>query len=526
MDQLEEFESQQGKYYNSIEDILHDMTQAEDVGLPWIYFIKVFENAFETYRISIDDSMPGIEKLKEINIGYYNAVISFANEVNTVFGNAIAPKLYNKLIALSLIMKRVGDFVTSPKCNKELKSFNDSIMFLQKAKKRGNQPNEFYTAMSVIFMWEDLKIKYEYKKKDRRDKQKAEDEVKIWMDVLRNFFLKKIIEIVKMVYRGSEIIPIEKKIKIEKKDVYYHIKGNKIVSSYPLDFFDDLGRAKTVILTGDKGSGKTIGSFSTIESAIEQKYAVVVFGEDTRKEFRWASFPMSSESKKTYDILLSQGRRPKGLPIKIFRKNPNPDYPIEHDVSNFKGTISEWNKMHGVYVFENDLRRIMEKFGDWRGKDKKKKVICVLNEAGEFVPVTASGEKWKFVEYVKFWFTHIRGWKVPVLMNTQWMKKLDKNARQADVIITSYLSNIDDRKLIAVTTGNDKKAYILGDQELKPNNYFVMFDRGKIAKIKFLMTRCMPESSTSKTLDELFAEKVKNSLGKERKEGVKNIFSD
>jgi len=152
MNQIDEFEREdQAQYYNSIEDIFHDMTQAEDVGLPWIYFIKLYENAFETFRIDIRTRMPGIQSFIAEKPEYYKAVLKFEEEVTKTFGTAFSPELYNKLIALSMLMLKVGEFVTSPKCKKDLKSFNDSIMFLQKAKKKYNPPIEFYTAMAVIF---------------------------------------------------------------------------------------------------------------------------------------------------------------------------------------------------------------------------------------------------------------------------------------------------------------------------------------------------------------------------------------
>jgi len=517
----EQFSEMEGpgrdRYYNSIEDIFQDMTQAEDVGLPWVYFIKLYENAFETVRIDIHSNLPGMDALKSDRPEYYDAVLKFEEEANAALGPAMSPELYNKLITLSMLTQKVAEFVTSPKCRKELKSFKDSIMFLHKAKAHTKPPLEFYTAMAVIFLWEDLKIKYEYRKKSAKDKEKAKLEVKMWMDVLRMFFLKKVVEIVNMIYRKGERPVIQTMIKVNPTDVYFHIRKNGTMSPYAMKFFDDEGRAMTIILTGDKRSGKTIGWLKIIESALNQGYTVFIFGKDTRLELRWANFPISKSVESLYDLVVGQGQMPRGLPIKIYTDNP--EYPIERDASKFGRTSYQWNRITGVNVFESDLLRIMKSFGRWRSRDKSKKIVAMFNEMHEFIPATPRKGEWEFVQEVKRMFTHIGGWRCPVVGTTQYVNKIDANARQIDVIISSYLTNLKDRKAIANIANDRRYAVWLGDQTLKPNNYFWMFHENRAAKIRFILPRCMPESSTERTLDELFAEVSPNGPDKGENEG-------
>lgn len=499
------------EYYNSIEDIFQDMTNA--LGLPWIYFIKLYENAFETYRFNINEDSGGIKDIfdmfKSEHPGYFDAIIRFNDEINDILGDSISPEFYNKLMALAFVMPKVSDFIKNDK-SKQLKSFNDSIIFLNKIKDRFKNkaiPMDFYTNFSVIVMMEDLKIKYEYKKHSKESKMKAKEEVKKWMDVLRNLFLMAIINIVQML-KTKKYKSRDKKIKISETHSYYHIKGDRISKAYKIDFFDELNRAMTILILGDKRCGKTIGWLKVMESAIEQGYTIFVFGKDTRLEMRWASFPMDDSvvkpenGKSLYDKLIEQGQEPRGLPIKIY--NNNPEYPIEYDISDFGGTPDEWESQSGIVVFEDDLIRISKSFGEWRSRNKTKKIIAMLNEMHEFIPSMPKKGKWGLTQDVKDVFTHIGGWRCPLIGTTQRVSLIDSSARQIDIIIASYHSNIKDRKAIADIIGDKRIAHYMDSKVLKKNNHFWMFKGDEKAKIKFIIPRCMPESSGVSDLDEMF----------------------
>lgn len=513
--EFERFEDrfEKDKYYNSIEDIFKDMTEA--LGLPWVYFIKLFENAFETYRINIYQETGAIKLLKKTKPEYYEAVLKFDKEVRDTFKitesslGIIPIELYNKMIALSLVMLKVAEFITSEKCEKKLKSFSDSIMFLHKAQKRFNLPADFYTSLSVIFMMEDLRIKYEYRIKSKKDKKLVKKDIKEKMDILKSFFLKKFVEIINMVYTSKErgMLKTTKKFKIKTDHVFYQVKGDMLERTYNIPFLSDDGRVLTIIFTGDKRCGKTIGWLRTIESALNQGYTVIIFGKDLRLELRWANFPIHREetTRNLYDLLIEQKQQPQGIPVKIYKRDP--EYPIERDVNEFGGKAGDWNRLKGVVLFEDDLYRIIKSFSEWRSKDKRKRIVAMFNEMHGFIPAIPKKRDWEFIQHVKSLFTNIGGYRVPVIGTTQYLHLIDSNARQIDIIISSYLTNIKDRRAVGDILGDKRISEWLGDQTLKQKHYFWMFKSQKSEKIKFLIPGCMPESSTENTLDEMF-EKV------------------
>jgi hypothetical protein len=304
--------------------------------------------------------------------------------------------------------------------------------------------------------------------------------------------------------------------------------------TYGIKLFDSTN-ARVIILLGDRGTGKTIGLFRIIHSMIKKGYTVIVFGEDRRKEFRFANFPVDQRTDQNYyKTVYNQGTDREGMPITIYCDEP--DLPIEKQIESFKGTDKEWESLKGVVLFESkkvtekefrdgytkdkkgnisretykvyrkaELARVMDSFLKWRAYNRKKKVALAVNEAQNFLGSTVDKSTWGIFHESEKLITDIRGLGCPVVMNTQYLSKLKKSGRQNDVLFLSHITDSNERRLISEIYNKPNLKVLLSIPGMKTNHEFFKIEYGKQAKVKFLLPPYMPENPNP--LREMFNKK-------------------
>jgi hypothetical protein len=301
--------------------------------------------------------------------------------------------------------------------------------------------------------------------------------------------------------------------------------------TYGIRLFDG-SNALVNIIIADRGCGKTIALLRIIDAIINMGYTVIVFGNDLRKEFRFASFPMArSVNPRMYDILLKQNEKPRGLPVTIYCDEPK--FRVEKDIKDFDGKPEDWNKLSGVVLFESEevlekvveierdeileggrvrtkiyrehrISKVIDSFVRWRSENRKKKIVLCLNEAQRFIGSVVDKESWGLFHSAEKLFTEIRGLNVPVVMNTQYISRIKKSGQQFDTLFGSLITSpVERRKLSEIYNVKNLKS-LLAISTIKSEHIFFKLEQGKTFKIKFLVPPCMPENNKY-SLEDLFS---------------------
>jgi len=389
---------------------------------------------------------------------------------------------YNRIFALAGILPDICDYMR--KHNAILPDFTVSNKFLKHAIDYDIFP-QYLGLLSVILTVENAEFKLRTMNKEDREQVESDLEK---MTILFHFAFDKLYSIARM-------MTIKPKLDAENVD-YNHVF---IQNDKPqgIKLFDKSKNAKVIIIVGDKGTGKTIALFRCIYSIWKQGYTVIVFGEDIRKEFRFATKPLLFDDKRQLFYILTKKQKEKtcGLPITIYTKEPK--YSFEHDVKDFKGLKTEWNRLKGVVLFEHDLVRIMNGFIKYRSENRTKKMVMCLNEAQNFVSSqSATGSEFYLFYKSSSLFVDLRGFVIPVIMNTQSLTKISKKARQFDEYFISHIDEPGERIKIAKRVGIANLSNILGMPHLKQDHLFIHVSENKMKEVRFLIPPNLTETDT------------------------------
>ena len=446
----------------------------------------------------ITNRLKGTEYLKNFKVAeleYYTELEDFiVNKLQPYFSrNLVSNRLCNKLISLAVLMPDICKFLHENKSS--IPQYDMSRRFLSIAT-FGEVPNEYFLNLSVIMMVENEAISLKRVKN------------------LQEFKLReKQIETLTTLYHSAyEILHPIAKLSIENtyltegavKPEHVYINNGR---SYPIEWFNG-SNAQSIILIGGRGSGKTTGTLRIIYSAWKSGYTVLVMGEDTRKEFRYAYHPLLSTTvTRNYLATLrdKQHEKPEGLPMTIYTNKDDIKYPAcERDSDSFKGTKEEWNSLSGVVLFENDWARVMKSFIDWRSDDKTKPIILVINEAQNVIPTITTKGKWHAAKEASEFLVQIRGNGCPIVLNTQSLFKIHKEGRaEKDLLFAGYMGEDSDRKKVALDINRKELRVYLSRHKLKETNTFLFMYQDKMHYVKFLLPPCQPET-TKKSLPYFF----------------------
>jgi hypothetical protein len=507
--------------YLSIKGILLDALQY--IPIYKNYFIGMYVQKPTRYVIKFNPAVsPFVRKFAEEEPEYFEILDDFINIYMAKFFNmkVIPPSLFLRLQCLSVIMPDLVKFLQ--KNSAEINIFKTCQYFLQYASFR-KVPLDFYPHLAFILLTDELNYRLT-KIKDLVIRRHAEET----LNTLKTLTVKSFMVLSKYVEISKEKI---KTIGVKSKPTDIFIKGG-VASG--IKFFDG-NNARVFIIIADRGTGKTIGLLRFIWSMYNQGYTVIIFGNDVRKEFRFASFKLNQSVDPTmYHILYEHGEKPQGLPIKIYTDHPK--YPNEYSIEEFIKR-PHWNRLKGIILFESEifdeekvlkeyevgdktkktlkiikkhrLSKVMKSFIRWRAENRTRKIAVALNEAQRIIGSVIDKETWEVAHTGESLFTEIRGLSCPVVLNTQYLSRLKKSGQQFDVLFASYLTNMEERTKLANIYGMKNLRTVLGIQELKDKKMFFMIHRNKMSKIKFLVPPCMPENNKY-TLDELYEKEWKD----------------
>lgn len=498
-----------GSTYASLKEIL--IACNREVPEHKHYFYSMFIQAPTRIVVKMNPAVnPYVNIFMEKESDYFKVVDEFINGYLAKYYNkkVIMPLQFNQIINLAILIPDIVEFLF--KHSDEVLIFSTSQAYLSYAATQ-KVPLDFYTNLALVLVVDEMT--YNLKKiKDPKLKDQAE---------LR-------LNAIKMLTVNS-MMALSRYTKIMDEKPIMDVKANPTDiftykdKAYGLKLFDGMN-ARVIIVLADRGCGKTIGLFRCIHSLLAKGYLVVVFGEDRRKEFRFAHFPVTQEANGTYyQTVHRQGTERTGMPLKIFCDDP--EYPIEKDITSFKGTKEDWEKLSGVVLFESkkvtekeirdgfskdkkgkinretfkiirkaELTRIMETFLKWRSVSRKKKVALAINEAQNIIGSTVERSTWGIFHESEKLFTDIRGLGVPVILNTQYISKLKKGARQNDVLFMSHITDESERRLIANIYNKPMLKHALAIPQMKLNHEFYKIEYGKRFKVKFLLPPYMPEN--------------------------------
>jgi hypothetical protein len=505
--------------YLSIKDILIDALKF--IPAYKSYFTGMFIEKPGGYVIKFNPTLnKAVRQFAENEPEYFDELDYFINVYCAPFYNnkTLSPSIFNRIICLAVIMPDIVEFLQRRKA--EITMFKMSQAFLAHAS-FSKVSKDFFPHLAFLLLTDEI----DYKLTTIKDKT-TRDKMEVRLNALRTLAVKSFMVLdVQSKMLAEELGTVPEGIK--NTDIYsYKNEG------HGLDLFEGQN-AKVVIILGDRGTGKTIGLLRTIYAILNMGYTVIIFGNDLRKELRFASFKADQRVNQTmYQEIRKYGDEPKGLPLTIYCDSP--EFPIEKNIVDFKGTKAEWAALSGVVLFESEivdkredvtstivdpktgktrhnvtiikthrLSKIIDSFMRWRAMDRTKKVVLALNEAQRFMGSVVDKETWGLFHDSEKLFTEIRGLSVPVIMNTQYITRLKKSGQQFDELFASTITNPDERKKVADVYNIPTLRTWLSIPELKTRNHFFMVRGNSARKVKFLVPPCMPENNKF-TLKQLF----------------------
>lgn len=505
---------QQG--YVSIREILLDAI--DDIPGYKNYFFSLFVQKPTGYVIKFNPAINDfVAEFAEKEPEYFDVVDEFINVdiAKYLKMKVFPPSLFLRLECLSVILPNLIDFLQ--KNSAGISVFKTSQAFLRHASLK-KVPLDFYPHLAFVLLTDEMDYNIRRIKEDKK-RARAEQE----MNTIKTLCVKS-----SMILKMYSDMAKEKvsAYKIQTKPIHIFIKNGKPMY---INLFDG-NNARVFIMLGDRGTGKTIGLLRFIWSCYRQGNVVIIFGKDTRKEFRFASFKlMNSVDHSMWQTLHDSGEQAEGFPMTIYTDDPK--YPNEYSLLDFLER-PKWDNMKGIVLFESEefdtrkevmeyettegnikeriklrkeyrLTKIMESFIKWRSENRTKKIVVALNEAQNIVGSVIDAGTWHIAHSGEKLLTDIRGLSCPVVLNTQYMTRLKKSGQQFDVLFASYITNTEERKKIANIYGMRNLTTLLGVADVKDKKLFYMIARGNVSKIKFLPPPCMPENNKYQ-LEELY----------------------
>lgn len=464
-----------------------------------------------------------VKEIENVEPDYFEILDEFINLYMAKHYNmrSITPEVFHRVICLSVIMPDLVNFLQ--KHSDDIVVFKSSQYFLRYASMR-NVPLDFFPHLAFMLITDEMSyhIKNVRDKEQRKRLEKRFDAQK--MLAVNSFMI--LMRYAKLSKEKFSLADIEPK----PTDIILH--KNR---TYGIRLFEG-SNALVNIIIADRGCGKTIALLRIIYAVINMGYTVIIFGNDLRKEFRFASFPLAfAVNQSMNDILHQQKEKAHGLPITVYCDEPK--FPIERDIKDFDGKPKEWNSLSGVVLFESDdvtekvveverdefleggrrrtkiyrkhrLSLVIDSFIKWRSDDRTKKIVLCLNEAQRFIGSVVDQESWGLFHSAEKLFTEIRGLGVPVIMNTQYISRIKKSGQQFDVLYGSLLTSPTERRKLSEIYNIKNLKSLLAIPTIKPEHVFFKVEYGKTYKIRFLVPPCMPENSKY-SLEDLFGGKTR-----------------
>jgi hypothetical protein len=507
--------------YVGIRDILIDAF--DEIPEYKDYFTGMYIQKPEKLLVKFNPALnPFVREFAEKEQDYFEVLDEFINAYMARHYNmrSLTMSMFNKLICLSVIMPDLVDFLQ--KRSADIAIFKASQKFLSHASMR-SVPNDFYPHLAFMLLTDEVTYNI-----NKIQNIKMKQEMEKHFDAQKMLAVKSHMILSKYSRMSAEKFVIGP-INAKPTDIILH-KGR----THGLKLFERTN-ALVNITVADKGGGKTTALMRKMYATINMGYTVIVIGNDTRNEFRFASFPLTkSVDENMYRMLLRQGEKPMGLPIKIYCDEPK--YPIEKSIKDFQGTPEEWESLSGVVLFESTeideksvdikkdifsesrgvrtkivkehtLSRIIRSLILWRSSNRKKKIVLCLNEAQKLLGSESDSDTWGLFRSGENLFTEIRGLGIPALLNTQYIARLKKIAQQSDVLYASMIRNPQERAKLSETYNVRSLKSHLIIPNIKDDHIFFKVERGIPFKVRFLVPPCMPENMKY-SLEDLFGGKT------------------
>jgi Ni2+-binding GTPase involved in maturation of urease and hydrogenase len=477
------------------------------------YFVGMYTQKPTNYIIKFNPAVNDFVRVfakKEPE--YFEVLDDFINKYLATYFNkkAIRPDLFLRIECLAVVMPNMVEWMQNNPS--ELSIFRTCQYFLANAAKK-QVPLDYYPHLAFMLITDE--INYNLNKiHDPERRAKAEEN----LNAIRTMTVRSFMFLDKYSKMSKEKITVDG-IPIKPTDVFVY-NGK----AYGLKLWEG-NNAQVINILADRGAGKTVALMRCIYSCLNQGYTVIVIGNDTRNEFRFASFPLTFESNQSmYSFIKRQNEKVRGLPITIYCDEPK--YPNEKSIDDFNGTPKEWQSLNGVILFESEkidesemiksiiidektgrdkkskeiirthrLIKIMKSFIKWRAENRTKKIVMCINEAQRLFGSMVTRRTAKLFFQSDELLENIRGMSVPLILNTQYLSKLRKAGRQANIGFFGYVTNPKERRLISETYGIKTLKSLLLIPELMKKKLFFKTSGQKVHKIRFLVPPFMPENN-------------------------------